>query len=159
MLCELSAALTKFIISKAVVCSSCLRTYVCRTCLNTVINVLGYLFYIFTAPALVVSPEVHADQGRGAVMFPAGFWRAADRDALRSDHLNPLWRLLLIQRDGAAIKPHISQTTWWRERKKEEEGAEERGEKNRVCNVKRHTKTPVLRQNLLWTHIYIMTGV
>lgn len=99
------------------VCSPCLWTYVCRTCLHTVINVLGYLFCIFTAPALVVSPEVHADQGRGAVMFPAGFWRAADGDALRSDHLKALWRLLPIQRDGAAIKPHISQTAWWREKK------------------------------------------
>lgn len=121
-ICKLSAS---FITSKAVVCSPCLWTYVCRTCLCTVINFLGYLFCIFTAPALVVSPEVHADQGRGAAMFPAGFWRAADGDALRSDHLKPLWRLLPIQRDGAAIKPHISQTTWWREKKKRRRGKKE----------------------------------
>lgn len=69
----------------------------------------------------MLSPEVHTDQRRRAVMFPAGIWGAADRDTLRSDHLKPLWRLLSVQGDGAAIKPHVSQTAWWRWRKKEEE--------------------------------------
>lgn len=34
---------------------------------------LGYIFCIFIAPALVVSPEVYTDQGRDAVVFSAGF--------------------------------------------------------------------------------------
>lgn len=106
---------------------------------------MGYLFFIFTAPALVVSPEVYADQRRGAVMFLAGLWRAADGDALGGDHLKPLWWLLPIQGNGAAIKPQISQTAC-REK-------ERRKEKQRLYNAKRHTKTTVLGQNLLWTHI------
>lgn len=32
----------------------------------------GFLFCKFAAPALMVSPEVHADQGRGAMVLPAG---------------------------------------------------------------------------------------
>lgn len=91
-----------------------------RTCLQPEGHhyVLGYLFCIFTAPALMVSPEVHANQGRGAVVFSAGFWRAADGDTLWSDHLEPIWWLLLTQKEGAAVKPQISQTAWWREKAK-----------------------------------------
>lgn len=67
---------------------------------------------VFTSPALVVSPEVNADQRRGALLLPAGLWRAAAGDSLRSDHLQPVWRLLLAQRDGVSIKPQISHTAW-----------------------------------------------
>lgn len=45
---------------------------------------------VFTSPALMVSPEVNADQRRGALVFPAGLRRAAGGDALRSDHLQPV---------------------------------------------------------------------
>lgn len=73
-----------------------------------------YLFAIFTAPALVMPPEIHTDEGRRAVVFSAGFWRAADRDALRADHLKTVWRLLLVQRHGVPIKSQIPQTAWQR---------------------------------------------
>lgn len=65
---------------------------------------------VFTSPALVVPPEVNADQRRGALLFPAGLWRAAAGDSLRSDHLQPVWRRLLAQRDGVSIKSQISHT-------------------------------------------------
>lgn len=74
--------------------------------------------YVFTSPALVVSPEVNADQRRGALLLPAGLWRAAAGDSLWSDHLQPVWRLLPAQRDGVSIKPQISHTSWvgkWRQ--------------------------------------------
>lgn len=37
-----------------------------------IVLVQVFLFCKFAAPALVVPPEVHADQGRGAVVLPAG---------------------------------------------------------------------------------------
>lgn len=104
-----------------------------------VINMLGYLFCIFTAPALMVSPEVHAHQGRGAVVFSAGFWRAADGDTLWSDHLEPIWRLLQTKKEGLAVKPQISQTAWWWERQREGEGGRERRKSKKVYNSRWHT--------------------
>lgn len=70
------------------------------------------LHRVFTSPALVVSPEVNADQRRGALVLPAGLRRAAGGDALRSDHLQPVWSLLLIQGDGVPVKSQISHTAW-----------------------------------------------
>lgn len=67
---------------------------------------------VFTSPALVVSPEVNADQRRGTLLLPAGLWRAAAGDSLWCDHLQPVWRLLLAQRDRVSIKPQISHTAW-----------------------------------------------
>lgn len=65
---------------------------------------------VVMSPAFVVPPEVNADQRRGALLFPAGLWRAAAGDSLRSDHLQPVWRRLLAQRDGVSIKSQISHT-------------------------------------------------
>lgn len=111
-------------------CMYCMWICTERACiLRAVINMLGYLFCIFTAPALMVSPEVEAHQRRRAVVLPAGFWRAADGNTLRSDHLEPVWRLLPTQRDGAAIKPQIAQTAWRQKRESERE---------KVYNRRRH---------------------
>lgn len=52
-------------------------------------------------------------------MLPAGIWRTAGRNTLLSDHLKPIWRLLPIKRDGAAVKPDISHTAWWRNENKQ----------------------------------------
>lgn len=60
----------------------------------------------------MVSPEVNADQRRGALVFPAGLRRAAGGDALCSDHLQPVCSLLLIQRDGVPVESQISHTAW-----------------------------------------------
>lgn len=101
----------------------------------------------------MVSPEVDADQRRGAVMFPAGLWRAADRDALGRDHLKPLWRLLPIQGDGAAIKPQISQTAC-------REKGRRRKEKQRLYYAKRHTKTAGPQaKSFMDTHLQYSRGV
>lgn len=69
----------------------------------------------FTSPALVLSPEVNADQRRGALVFPAGLRRAAGGDALRSHHLQPLRVLLLVQRDGVPVESQISHAAWTQE--------------------------------------------
>lgn len=103
-----------------------------------------------------MSPEVHTDQGRGAMMSPAGIWGAANGDALRSDHLKPLWSLLQIQGDRAAVKPYISQTTWYREREEKEQ--EEKYEKQEFTMPKdtlRHQSSG----KIFYGHIHATAGV
>lgn len=80
---------------------SCFGYHVCAAC--------------FMSPALVVSPEVNADQRRGALVFLAGLRRAAGGDALRSHHLQPLRVLLLIQRNGVPVESQISHAAWTQE--------------------------------------------
>lgn len=151
-ICELGAGVVKFIISRAVVCISCLRMYACKYIQNVPANckasLTSWVIYSVYLQHLHSWCLQRSTQTKGGEQWC--FLQASEEQPTETPWEVTTWSPSEVCSRSRWIARLLNLTS--RKQPGTEREEEEEYEK-KLYNARRCTKTPVLRQNLLWTHL------